>query len=379
MKDIEFENISTSGGAVVGHDLIDNSQGKIEINAPVIISSNSITEDRARLICKEEFQIALQNWSYEAGALAERRIRDLEDKIIPKMLEHDETLKIFGNPSFQMVIRKAQITAGCSDRAQDLDLLADLVLHRAKENGNKEHSVGITKAIEIVDQIASKALIAISLVYAYQKLLPVSNDMGQGLGILDELYDKIKQNIDLPTDQEWLEHLDVLSVVRLSNFGGFRKAKDFQCKTLSNYLTLGIDKKSEEYCNLVSEFRDHELPLDMFVQDHPLRPGFARWWAPYDIDSISLIEYSMKDKRTVIFSDKQREVLKRQQNILIKDGSEDSVMRDSFWDLYSSYPNLKLVSDWWDSFKIHFQITPIGVALANAYIHGIDPSVPLLY
>ena len=34
---------------------------------------------------------------------------------------------------------------------------------------------------------------------------------------------------------------------------------------------------------------------------------------------------------------------------------------------------------WWNNLSGHFTITPVGVALANAYIRGKDPSVPSLY
>ena len=34
---------------------------------------------------------------------------------------------------------------------------------------------------------------------------------------------------------------------------------------------------------------------------------------------------------------------------------------------------------WWNNLSGHFTITPVGVALANAYIRGKEPSVPSLY
>jgi hypothetical protein len=46
---------------------------------------------------------------------------------------------------------------------------------------------------------------------------------------------------------------------------------------------------------------------------------------------------------------------------------------------WNKYPNLKLVRDWWDSLPCYFTITPVGAALANAYAHGREPSVPSLY
>lgn len=379
MKDIELNNISTSGGDVAGHDIVDNSQGKIEFNAPVIIGSGAITEERARLICREEYQKILQNWSFEAGALVEKRIMTFEDKVLPKMLEYDNTLKIFADPSFQMLIRKAQQSAACSDNNKDIELLADLVLHRAKENENRERRIGISKAIEIVHEVDTTALVAISLVYAFLHIYPLTNEISKGLDVIDSLYAKIKGNIVLPTNEEWLEHLDILSVVRLNSLGGFKKAKDCMCDALKYYLTVGIDKSSEDYRMLVEEMSEYHMPLHLFIEEHPLRSGFIRWCAPNDIKELSMKNRATGEITRIELSEKQREIIRKYHDKMVADGSNMNQLRDSFWKLYCSYPNLNNIADWWDSFQNSFDITPIGVALANAYLHGIDPSIPQLY
>ena len=63
-----------------------------------------IDEERARTICKEEYAIAKANWTQEAQGIAQERVIALEDKLIPKMQQHDETLKIFGDPAFQFIL-----------------------------------------------------------------------------------------------------------------------------------------------------------------------------------------------------------------------------------------------------------------------------------
>lgn len=73
-----------------------------------------IDETRARDICKEEYAIAKANWTHEAQGIAQERVMALEDKIMPKMKQHDKTLRIFGDPAFQLVIRKAQMSAASS-------------------------------------------------------------------------------------------------------------------------------------------------------------------------------------------------------------------------------------------------------------------------
>ena len=123
-------------------------------------NSNQIIISGNLNVGKAECAIALQNWSFQAGVLAEKRIQKLEDKMLPKILSYDEKLSIFGEPGFQILIRKAQIAAASSERESDYEMLADLLLHRAEQHENRERRLGISKAIEIVDQIDDLALIA---------------------------------------------------------------------------------------------------------------------------------------------------------------------------------------------------------------------------
>ena len=108
--------------------------------------------------------------------------------MLPKILSYDEKLSIFGEPGFQILIRKAQIAAASSERESDYEMLADLLLHRAEQHENRERRLGISKAIEIVDQIDDLALIALSIVYAVSKYTPVSSNIHEGFGALNKLY-----------------------------------------------------------------------------------------------------------------------------------------------------------------------------------------------
>ena len=81
-----------------------------------------ITEEQARNICRAECAIALQNWAFQAGAFAEARIQKLEDKVLPKMLSYDNKLSIFGDPGFQILLRRAQIAAASSEREKDYEI-----------------------------------------------------------------------------------------------------------------------------------------------------------------------------------------------------------------------------------------------------------------
>lgn len=50
-----------------------------------------------------------------------------------------------------------------------------------------------------------------------------------------------------------------------------------------------------------------------------------------------------------------------------------------FWVEWEKYPVLSRIRKWWNDLPVHFEISPVGVALSNAYIHSKDPSIPCLY
>ena len=70
-----------------------------------------IDETRARDICKEEYAIAKANWTHEAQGIAQERVMALENKIMPKMKQHDKTLRIFGDPAFQFYKKSANVSS----------------------------------------------------------------------------------------------------------------------------------------------------------------------------------------------------------------------------------------------------------------------------
>lgn len=339
-----------------------------------------ITESQARDICRAECAIALQNWAFQAGAFAEKRIKSLEDKVLPKMLSYDKNLSIFGDPAFQILLRKAQIAAASSERENDYEILSDLLLHRAEQNENRERRLGIEKAIEIVDKIDDTALIALSIVYAISKYTLVSNRLHEGLKALDSLYGKIINNHNLPNNSSWLEHLDLLSAVRISpkDLQSFKKLEDYIPEIFNHYFINGLQTDSDEYKSIKEKFHSVNLPFNC-VESHPLKDGYVYLTTPKDIKDISLRRKISNNYIQIPLTEQQKKAFEYAYEICFKINTKDNNMRKKFWEIWEQYPYLKLVKMWWNNLSDYFTITPVGVALANAYIRGKDPSVPSLY
>lgn len=344
------------------------------------ITVSGIDESRARQIYQESFAIAKQNWTQEAVEIAEERVRKLEDKLIPKMMAYDESLKFFADPAFQVTLRQAQMTAICSNRESDYEVLSDLLLHRLEQGEDRHRRLGICKAIEVVDKISEDALIALSIVYAVTKFMPITDDMQAGLAVLDHLYGAILDGHQLPRTNDWLEHLDLLSAIRLgiAHLSSFKKMKEYISHELSKYLVSGLEDNSEELNKIKSEFIQCGLSINCMVP-HPLKPNYVKLNTSLDIEQIAITRHIGNRISYVPLNAKQKDVMRRAIATMMKDESTSPILQDRFMEEWDKFPNLKIIKDWWDTLPCHFTITPVGAALANAYAHGKEPHVPSLY
>ena len=343
-------------------------------------SITGIDESRAREICREEYAITRQEWSSEAAEIADKRVRIFEDKLMPKMIQYDQSLKVFADPSFQFALRKAQIAAASSERSEDYELLSELLVNRIEQAADRSRRLGIVKAIEVVDQIDEVALIGLSMVYAISKFLPTSRRLHAGLETLNCLYGKILSGKQLPEGALWMEHLDLLSAIRISEPGlhHFKKLEEYIPERFKIYLEAGIKEDSEEFNQLKNAFSRVSLSTSCFI-DHPLKPGYLFLNVPRDIQKISIERVVNGTIVHVPLNDDQRTVIQEALSISCTDGSQDRILLDSFWREWKKYEHLRTVYAWWNRIPGSFEFTPVGVALSNAFIHGKDPTVPCLY
>lgn len=344
------------------------------------VTFTGIDEAAARRICQQEYAIARQNWTEEAIKIADDRARQLENKLMPKMIEYDSTLSIFADPAFQLTIREAQISAATSERKSDYEMLSELVLHRAEHNHEREKRLGVSKAIEIVSDVSTDAMIALSVVYAMGKYSPVTNDLEEGLTLMNQIFESIINSTILPEGNEWIEHLGLLTTIRISPAGiaHFNKLKDCLPQIHSQYLVSGVLVDSEEYSNIMSEFNNCGLPTTCLVS-HPLKPGFVKLNNSLSVDDMRIIQQSNNVSYGQELNDDQKKAMRKAISILRKDESNNKEMIERFMTEWDKYSSLKTIHKWWDSLSSHFTFTPSGEALANAYIRTRYPSIPSLY
>ena len=351
----------------------DNSQ---LIQAQTVIFQG-ITEQRAREICREEYLMSAQTRVEEARAIADERVSKLEDKVIPKMIEYDNSLKSFSDPTFLFSLKQAQASAASTDKEEDYDLLAELLLNRVKDGADRGKRLAINTAIGVVDKIPEEALVGLGMVYTVMHLFPLAEQFNTKLEGFNRLYGKIIGDSKLPTGTDWLEHLDLLSIIRLSphGIGSFNKMENVIPDYFENCRVTGLAVEDPILSQIKEDFQRAGLPLNAFVE-HPIRPGFEILDLPRNVDEIKLFYRTGVGVKKIEPTLEQKALFRRALDLINVNAFNDQNLKDTIMQKWNKYPALNQVLKWWNNITLYFTITPAGMALANAFAHGRDATVP---
>ena len=356
--------------------------GSTNLQAQQMVVHVGIDEKRAREIYQEMNLQLRRDYSQEALNIANSRVREFENRLLPKMAQVEGALEAFADPSFQLILVEAQKTAASTERPADYDLLSELLIHRFQKGANRIARAGISLAVEIVDKVSDEALLGLTVSHAVSSFLPSSGDINQGLDVLNELFGKIFYR-ELPGGQDWLDHLDILDAVRLTPFGGLKKLGQYYPEVLPGYVDVGIAKKSENHDRAIEILNNHNLPASMLVE-HALNNEFCRLVvrSMKSIDEISLVHQIFHEGRLIAvqqeISEEQKQAIKSIYDLYSKDGDIRSNNINSFMSEWDKRPNLKTLREWWDNISTSFTITSVGKVLAHSNAQRCDKNLPPL-
>lgn len=330
-----------------------------------------IDEKRVREIVNEGLIVALRDFTSEAQKEAKQRSEKFNKSLIQRMVQ-ENALSAFSDPSFQILLIEAQKRAASTEREPDYNLLSELMLHRFKKGSNRITRAGISRAVEIVDQISNEALLGITVFHSVSYFIPVTGDMAKGLKVLDDLFGKIIYDT-LPVNNEWLDHLDILDAVRISSFGSTKLLEDYWYEQFDGYLKNGIEKDSEKHNEAKEILKDFKLNETCLVE------------SPFDVKYIKLLVLNKNSisnlsrinplQQTETIADDEKIALEK-----IYDLYDDTKMsKEDFIKEIEKYPNLKKLREWWNKLSnCSIQITSVGRVLAHSNAQRIDKSLPML-
>ncbi len=357
----------------------DNSQ---LMQAKKMIVNVGIDEKRAREIYKEMNLQVRKDYSQEALTVANSRVTQFENSLMPKMEAVDGALEAFADPSFQLLLVEAQKTAAATERPADYDLLSELLIHRFQKGENREIRAGINRAVEIVDNISDDALLGLTVAHAVSTFFPASGNINKGLDVLNDLYGKLFYSV-LPKGKDWLDHLDILDAARLNSFGSMKKIQQYYPEMLAGYIDSGIEKESENYNKAVEILQNENLPLNV-LSAHPFNDDFVRIDVTHKnhIDSLTLQHLSINNGNViqipVPLSKNQKNAIKSIYELYKQDGNLKQANIKKFMEEWDNRPNLKSLKDWWDNIGTGFQITSVGKVLAHSNAQRCDKDLPPL-
>lgn len=339
--------------------------GSTQIQGENISINVGIDEMRAREICKETYNLMKTALTQEATEEASKRVKCLEDKLIPKLIEYDKTLHFFKNPEFQFALRHAQISAASSTLQEDYEVLSELLLHQVKHNDDRGIKLTVNKAIDAVDKISESALCGLSCTYILSALIPQYNNPN-ALKLLDSIFGNVIKDCQLPTGSEWIEHLSLLDAIRvgIQNINPLKKFDDIFTRAIPQYFENGIEDNSEEMKNLKERLAQAAISLNNIFIPHPTKCGFHVLNLPKDK---KLINPKLDVNQKLIIEN----MIDKYKN----SNFDDDKLKRNYVSQVKSYSNLNKLRSWWDSINISFSITPVGVVLANAFAHGRDASI----
>lgn len=243
-----------------------------QYQANQIVVNNGLSEEQAIKVFQSMIPIALASYEDMAAGVAEERINRFKGKLLPRLEKIEGAFENFKDPAFQMQLRRAQISAAVSDQESDWDMLSQLMIKHIEIKKDRNKKLGVTRAIEIISEIDNQALLALTVLSAFLYLIPNSGDVNRGLDILEDLYNSLLYQ-DLPENNSWIEHLEILGAIKTYPYTNSIKIDDICVNNLAGYATAGIKKESANFRKACILLQSVGLGVDSLV-DNPLLNGY---------------------------------------------------------------------------------------------------------
>ncbi len=343
--------------------------GSVQVQANNINYIVGIDEAKAKEISMEVFKNQRDMVTAEAYEVARKRVELLESKLIPRIAEIEGALNEFAKPEFQFALGSAQKAAASTDREVDLDLITELLACRIEKGKHRKISAGLRCAVEVINEIDDDALCALTVAHAVTAWIPVHGDCLKGLDILNDLFGKLMYQ-KLPDNNEWEEHLELLNLIRISNYFQLIKLEEYYAKHLEGYVCAGIKIDSKEFDEAIKILSEVNLPSSILLHN-PLIDGYVRL-AITQKEELNYSRLVWLENLTEV----QRNALLKVYGLYSKDDTVKKQVLNNFVKVFDERKNLKELRKWWNSISVAFQIKKSGIVIAYANAKRCDKNLP---
>lgn len=344
-------------------------RNSIQVQVDKIENNYGTSSDCIMLIIKSEIEKALKDNALVAEDIARKRLNEFSEIFLPKLVKSN-LIECFSEPSIQMFFRNVEKTAICTDSKGCYEILSEILIHRANKKDDFTIIAATNKAIEVADKISDDALLFLTIFLCVNAFIPNSGEIKFGLKILDDLYEKVLNNKEIPYSEKIIDNLEVVGAIRKQDFLTYKAFDEFFPNELEGYSSAGIDKSSQNYQKakeLLERIGIDEKTIfsDSLIKNH-----------------IRINVVNRNELKNILISDQQGE---RNNNILneiydLYDSSDENkkIAKKEFSKLINNYPNIVKVKEWWDSHivKSGVSITAIGRVLAHTNAKCLEHNIP---
>lgn len=334
--------------------------------------NEGITEERARAVFNEMIPQALVNYTEEAKKIATERVNKLEDRIMLQIDKVEGLLPAFADPAFQVLLRKTQQKSAITERENDYELLTELLVCHVQKRNDRKNRAAIVKAVDIIDTIDNDALCALTIAFVLEHFWPAISKAKELTKALSKMYNALIYE-ELPRGIEWLDHLDILGVIRIKQFSKMNKIEDIFAEQFDGYLSVGIKKGTQEYENALQIMQSVGLSKNMLVDNL-----FLDDYVYLEIENLkdinSKVIINNHDIRAI--NQNETEALRNVINLYEKNDDLQNEVKEKFMNGADEYESLKMLHEWWNSIDGSFSITGVGKVIAYINAKRCIPELP---
>ena len=337
---------------------------------------NGVTKAEVLNLIKDSRKETIAEAKEIAKEITCERITIFTNKFCSELDDIKSYLNIFKKPEVCTFLSECCISAAQTDQDSDYDILSKLLIERIKNDGDKFTCCSLKYAVKTIPDLDDDSLLSLTLYYCVFYLKTDVLKSSQIFQILDNLYGNILCK-NLPEKINWLEQLDILKCIRISQFYIPIRFIDIFEKKYTSLFDVGIKENSENFFKTIQLLKDNNIPLKIFIP-HEFNPGYYRLniASESDIDS-KLVFVTNIPEKVILLTLEQKNTLHKIYNLYETDKELRKNISINIENVLNNYPHIKTVIDWMDKIKSNFVMTPIGVMIgnANARIYSKDIQV----
>lgn len=308
-------------------------------------------------ITRAEVSRAFDDLGLAARAVAEERVRALEDKIFERFAESPELMGAFADPDFQYSLRDAGRATASNEDEHTEKLLVDLLANRAEAGNTARVRLATSHAIRAADKLSLEALNGLTALWTISTLGASNKNLVQEQAASARSVARAVLALPLPPDNSWLQETDALNLTRSSS-GGLVTRKPYRellQDRVAPHLVHGIPQ--DRYRELLEP--QEALDLANKVAKHQLKPEFLVLLA-------ATREEFLQDLGEGFAVSQGLEQLITMNGF----GARDPEAVKSWDDVLFAQPDVPTVAAWWDATPF-VDVTMVGnvIGFVNARRH----------